>query len=166
MTYTIESLFNKSSAYLEVAIISSKAKDSLGYNTSEYTNVTANLLHHATELFLKFAISAKTKELPDNEHNIKKLFKKYKKLFPDEKYHIEVPFTNEVEYLGFSQKEIEQHKKDFPMPFELQLRYPFGSKGERYSPITKYDTDFLEHCQEEFLKLRCQIHPSQEVEGE
>jgi len=163
MTYTIASLFNKSSAYLEVAIVSSKAEDSFGYNTSEYTNVTANLLHHATELFLKFAISAKTQELPDNEHNIKKLFKKYKKLFPEEKYHIEVPFTNEIEYLGFSQKEIEKHKKDFPMPFELQLRYPVGSQGERYSPITKYDTDLLEHYQKQFLSLRCEIHPCQEV---
>ena len=163
MTYTIESLFNKSSAYLEVAIISSKAEDSFLYNTSEYTNVTANLLYHATELFLKFAISAKTKKLPDNEHNIKKLFKKYKKLFPEEKYHIEFPFTNEIEYIGFSQKEIEQHKKDFPMPFELQLRYPVGSKGESYSPITKYHTDILERYQKQFLKLRCEIHPCQEV---
>ncbi len=163
MTYTIESLFNKSSAYLEVAIISSKAEDAFLYNTSEYSNVTANLLHHATELFLKFAISAKTNELPDNEHNIKKLFKKYKKMFPEDRFHIEIPFTNEVEYLGFSQKEIEQHKKDYPMPFELQLRYPVGSKGENYSPITKYDTDLLEYYQKQFLKLRCEIHPCQEV---
>ena len=163
MTYTIESLFNKSSAYLEVAIISSKAEDAFLYHTSEYSNVTANLLHHATELFLKFAISAKTHQLPDNEHNIKKLFKKYRKLFPEDKYNIEIPFTNEIEYSGFSQKEIEQHKKDYPMPFELQLRYPVGSKGENYSPITKYDTGLLEHYQKQFLKLRCQIHPCQEV---
>ena len=51
MEYTIKSLFNKSLAYLEVAIISSKEKDAFLYNTSEYTNVTANLLHHSTELF-------------------------------------------------------------------------------------------------------------------
>ena len=52
MEYTITSLFNKSLAYLEVAILSSKAKNSVMYNTSEYSNVTAHLLHHTTELFL------------------------------------------------------------------------------------------------------------------
>jgi hypothetical protein len=163
MEYTIKSLFNKSLAYLEVAIISSKEKDAFLYNTSEYTNVTANLLHHSTELFLKFAICANTKEIPKNEHNIKKLVKQYEKIYTDIKFSIEFPFTNEVEYYGFSEEEILKHKQDYPMPLELQLRYPVGNKGENYTPITKYDTDILEFYKEQFLKLRCEIHPCEDV---
>lgn len=163
MENTIRSLFNKSLAYIEVAIISSKTKDAFLYNTSEYSNVTANLLHHSTELFLKFAICAKTNKVPNNEHNIKKLFKQYKKLYTDDKFKIEIPFTNEIEYSGFTQKEIEQNKKDYPMPLELQLRYPVGSNGENYSPITIYDTDILEYYKEQFLNLRCVIHPCEEA---
>lgn len=49
------------------------------------------------------------------------------------------------------------------MPLELQLRYPVGNKGENYTPITKYDTDILEFYKEQFLKLRCEIHPCEDV---
>ena len=56
MEYTITSLFNKSLAYLEVAILSSKAKNSVMYNTSEYLNVIVHLLPHTTELFFIFVI--------------------------------------------------------------------------------------------------------------
>ena len=112
MEYTITSLFNKSLAYLEVAILSSKAKNSVMYNTSEYSNVTAHLLHHTTELFLKFAICASTKELPKNEHKISKLYNKYKGLYPEEKFDIKVPFTGEIEYIGITEDEIAQHEKD------------------------------------------------------
>lgn len=163
MEYTIENLFNKSLAYLEVAILSSKAKDLPMYNTSEYSNVTAHLLHHATELFLKFAICASTNQLPKNEHNISKLHDRYKELFQEEEFNIELPFTEEVEYLGFSEEAKAKHKQDYPMPIELQLRYPVGNKGENYSPITKYETDILEQYRDLFLSLRCKIHPCEEV---
>ncbi|MDN5053168.1 hypothetical protein PJV92_12035 [Aliarcobacter butzleri] len=166
MEYTITSLFNKSLAYLEVAILSSKAKNSVMYNTSEYSNVTAHLLHHATELFLKFAICASTKELPKNEHKISKLYNKYKGLYPEEKFDIKVPFTGEIEYIGFTEDEIAQHEKDYPMSIELQLRYPVGKKGENYSPITKYETDILEFYKKQFLALRCEIHPCKKYNKE
>jgi len=163
MKYTIESLFNKSLAYLEIAILSSKAQDSPMYHTSEYSNVTAHLLHHATELFLKFSICASTKKLPENEHNISKLHERFKELFQDEEFDINLPFTEEVEYLGFSEEEIVKHKQDYPMPFELQLRYPVGKKGENYSPITIYETEILEQYKDLFLSLRCKIHPCEEA---
>lgn len=163
MEYTITSLFDKSLAYLEVAILSSKADNSFMYKTSEYSNVTAHLLYHSTELFLKFAICASTKELPKNEHNIFKLHKEYKILFPDEEFEIKIPFNEEIEYLGFSEEEIAKHKKDYPMPLELQLRYTVGKKGENYSPITIFETDLLEHYRGQFLNLRCKIYPCDEV---
>ena len=74
MNYTVESLFNKSLAFLEVAILSSKSEDNLMYNTSEYSNVTAYLLYHSTELFLKFAIYASIKKIKYG-HDIFKLYK-------------------------------------------------------------------------------------------
>lgn len=163
MKYTIESLFDKSLAYLEVAILSSKAQDSFMYNTSEYSNVTAHLLHHATELFLKFAICASTNQLPKNEHNILKLRETYAKLFPGKEFNIDLPFTEEVEYSGFSEEEIAKNKQDYPMSLELQLRYPVGKKGENYSPITMYETDILEQYKDSFLSLRCKIYPCEEV---
>lgn len=163
MEYTITGLFNKSLAYLEVAILSSKAKDSDMYHTSEYSNVTAHLLYHATELFLKFAICASTKEQPKYEHKISELYNKYKELYPEEKFDIEVPFTGEIEYIGFTEDEIAQHEKDYPMSIELQLRYPVGKKDENYSPITKYETDILEFYKKQFLALRCEIYTCEEV---
>lgn len=163
MEYTIKSLFDKSLAYIEVAILSSKAEDSYMYNTSEYSNVTAHLLHHSTELFLKFAICASTHKLPENEHNISNLYEKYKKLYPTEEFKIKVPFTEEVEYIDFSEAEIAKHRQDYPMPMDLQLRYPVGNKGENYSPITKYETDILEFYKKQFLDLRCKIYPCEEI---
>lgn len=163
MEYTIKSLFDKSLAYIEVAILSSKAEDSCMYYTSEYSNVTAHLLHHATELFLKFAISASTKKLPDNEHNISNLHKKYRELYLGEEFNIKVPFTEELEYIGFSEVEIKKHRQEYPMSLELQLRYSVGNKGENYSPITKYETDILEFYKKQFLALRCKIYPCEDV---
>ena len=163
MEYTIEGLFNKSLAYLEVAILSSKANDLRMYHTSEYSNVTAHLLHHAIELFLKFSICASTEKLPKNEHNISKLHNRYKELFQEEKFNIELPFTEEVEYLGFNEEEIMKHKQDYPMSRELQLRYPVGKKGENYSPITIFETDILEHYRDLFQSLRCKIYPCEGI---
>lgn len=163
MDNTIKSLFNKSLAYIEVAILSSKAEDSSMYNTSEYSNVTAYLLHHSTELFLKFAICASTHKLPDNEHNIVHLYEKYKELYPDKEFTIKVPFTEEVEYIGFSEEEIAKYRQNYPMSLELQLRYPVGYKGENYRPITKYETDILEFYKKQFLDFRCKIYQCEEV---
>jgi len=162
MTYTIENLFNKSLAFLEVAIISSKSENNPIYNTSEYSNVTAYLLYHSTELFLKFAICASTNKV-EHGHDIYKLHEKYKKLFTDEKFEINIPFNREVKYLGFTEEQIEEHKNKYSMPFEQQLKYPVGSKGETYNPITSYDTEFLEAYKTNLLSLRCSIYPCTDI---
>lgn len=162
MNHTRKSLFDKSLAFLEVAILSSKSKDTPMYNTSEYSNVTTYLLFHSTELFLKFAIYASTNRV-EHGHDIHILYKKYKELYPDEDYEFKLPFTEETEYLGFTEEEINEHKEKYSMSFEQQLKYPVGNKGENYSPITIYETDFLEDYMEQLLNLGCRILPCEDV---
>lgn len=156
-------LFDKSMAFLEGAIVTSKASDSFIFKTSEYSNVTAHLLHHAIELFLKFAIVSYTKKLPENEHKIFKLYEEYEILYPNKEFEIKIPFVEKPKYKGFSEKEIENHKIAFPMSIELQLRYPVGWQEEAYSPISKFETSYLESCKEQFLQLRCKILPCEKA---
>ena len=82
-----DDFFNKAMAFLEVAIISSKEKENIYFHTAEYSNVTAYLVYHATELFLKFAIFQASKKLVEG-HDIFKLYEKYKKCYSDEKLKI------------------------------------------------------------------------------
>jgi len=156
-------LFDKSMAFLENAIVSSKAKESEWFNTAEFSGVTAHLFHHAIELFLKSAIVASTKALPENEHKIIELYKKYKQLYPSKEFNLDIPFKEEPKYMGFTEEQINQHKIDYPMSIELQLRYPVGWRGEAYSPIFRLETEYLEQCKPKFIELRCQIIPCEEI---
>lgn len=151
--------FEKSLAFLEGAIATSKANDSSLFNTAEYMGVTAHLLHHSIELFLKFAIVVATQTLTKNEHSIIKLHGEYKKHYCDSKFDLAIPFVQEPKFLGFNEVQIAAYKSSFSMPTELQLRYPVGHRGEPYSPIMKFNTDYLESCKEQFLRLRCEILP-------
>ena len=155
--FIVESLCNKSLAFLEVAILSSKDNKSLMCKTSEYSNVTAYLVYHSTELFLKFAICASTQEMPPHEHNIFKLHKKYNKLYPDN--NINLPFSEEIEYLGFTEEEILESKKKYSMSRELQLRYPVDNNGVLYQPITIFETWFLKEYKEKLISLSYDIFP-------
>ncbi len=153
----IETFFYKSLAFLEVAILSSKSENTPMYNTSEYSNVTGYLVHHSTELFLKFAIFAHTKELPTHEHNIFKLHKKYSSFYGEKEFKLTIPFVEKIDYPGFDKKTLSEHKKKYPMSRELQLRYPMGRDGEIYAPITIFETDFIEKYREDLLNLKCKI---------
>jgi HEPN domain-containing protein len=156
-------LFDKSMAFLENAIVSSKAEKSEWFDTAEFSGVTAHLFHHAIELFLKSAIVASTKALPKNKHNIIELYKKYKQLYPSKEFDLEIPFKKEPEYMGFTEEQINQHKKDYPMSIELQLRYPVGWRGEVYSPTFRLETKYLEQCKQKLIELRRQIIPCEEI---
>jgi len=155
-----EKLFQKSLAYLEVAIISSKAETSVYYNTSEYSNVTAHLLHHSTELFLKFALSASTGKLAKANHKIDELYKEYKKKYLHSDFDLNIETYQNIEYIGFTDEGIEEHKKAYPMDMSLQLRYPTGKKEEIYTPITEFNTDYLEDLQNKFISIYFNIKES------
>lgn len=112
----ITKLFHKSFAFLEVSIVSTESNKPLS-GTCEYSNVTAHLLYHAIELYLKFAISSKTKKIPPKGHNIFALHDEYKKLFNHRDYDIELPFIKKIEYLGYTKEEIKNHKKTIQCHF-------------------------------------------------
>ncbi len=147
------SFFNKSMAFLEVAIISTKTNDANYFNTSEYMNVTSHLVYHATELFLKGGICTATRDLPPTGHDIFSLHSEYKKLYSNESLNFILPFQESTKYLGFTESQKTQREKDYPMDLFLQLRYPMGSIGELYKPITKYDTEYLKRYKKELMKV-------------
>ena len=127
------------------------------YNTSEYSNVTGYFVYHTKDLFLKFAIFSHTKKLPIHEHDIFKLHKKYSSIYSEKEFKLTIPFTKNINYLGFGKKTLSEHKKKYPMPRELQLRYPIGRLGEVYAPITIFETNFIEKYKEDLLDLKCKI---------
>ncbi|MDP3301592.1 MAG: hypothetical protein Q8S36_06470 [Sulfuricurvum sp.] len=45
-------------------------------------------------------------KVPENEHNISNLHEKYKELYSADEFNIKIPFTKEVEYIGFGKAEI------------------------------------------------------------
>jgi hypothetical protein len=158
-------LFDKSLAFLEGAIATSKANDLSMFNTSEYSNVTAHLLHHSIELFLKFSIVAYTKQFPvKGKHDLVELHNEYKQIYSDTLFTLDIPFNNAPQYVGMTQQQIDTYESNFSMDIGLQLRYPVGKQGEPYSPITKFDTDYLVSFRANLLKLRCQILPCEEIE--
>ena len=158
MNKIAEDFFNRSIAYLEIAIISSKETDNYLYRTSEYSNVTAYLLYHATELFLKFALF-KAKDKLVSGHDIFKLHKIYEEEFSDEKYTIVMPFCKpeDVDYTNFTAEQTIELKKKYNMSFEQQLKYPIDSSKTVYNPITFFDSEYLQYYKKEFLDLHCVI---------
>ena len=158
MSEIAEDFFNRSIAYIEIAIISSKEMDNYLYKTSEYSNVTAYLLYHATELFLKFALFKAKDELILG-HDIFKLHKIYEEEFSDTKYSIVMPFCKpeDIDYTNFTANQIIELKKKYNMSFEQQLKYPIDSRKTVYNPITFFDTEYLEGYKKEFLDLHSVI---------
>ncbi len=149
-----DDFFNKAMAFLEVAIISSKEKENIYFHTTEYSNVTAYLVYHATELFLKFAIFQASKKLAKG-HDIFKLYKIYKNFYPDKKWEINIPFTKpeDVCYGDHTEEQIQKFKAKYKMSFEQQLKYPIDTKNNIYNLITIFDTEWLESYKDELYKL-------------
>ncbi len=149
-----DDFFNKAMAFLEVAIISSKEKENVYFHTTEYSNVTAYLVYHATELFLKFAIF-QASEKSNIEHDIFKLYKIYKNFYPDKMWEINIPFTKpgDVCYGDLTEERIKKIKEKYKMPFEQQLKYPIDKENNIYNLITIFDTEWLESYKDELCKL-------------
>jgi HEPN domain-containing protein len=158
---TSDDFFDKAMAFLEIAIISSKEKGNSYFNTPEYSNVTAYLVYHATELFLKSAIFKASEKLTKG-HDVFKLYEKYKTYYKDEKLNIKIPFSKpeNINYCGYTDDEIIEIKEKYSMSFEQQLKYPIDDKGVTYNLITKYDTEFLSNYKKELLELYLKIKES------
>lgn len=133
----IISYYNRSLAFMEHAKLSAAAKDAEFYNIEEYTNVTAYLLYHSIELFLKFSILARTdeKDLATankySHHKLIDLKKEYEKAFPEKEYELNLPFTAEV-YEQFNS-------------LDQMLKYPCDKKQNLWTSSLhlKFTEDYL-----------------------
>lgn len=76
---------------------------------------------HATELFLKGMIIAKTPQANLKIHNINVLAIEYKKLYSESEFSWDVPF--ETEFLGYQSSEIDTLIKKQSPP-SIRYRYP------------------------------------------
>jgi hypothetical protein len=96
---------------------------------SSHAKVIVSLVHHAVELFLKYAIRRRTGNAPPT-HYLRELRAIYEDLFPDESFDFDVPFI--THYLGFEPAEIverlEEEKKDKSRGNQ-RLRYHLDRKG-------------------------------------
>ena len=90
--------------------------------------VVLYLTFHASELFLKGAILAKSPNEKLN-HDLQGYYKRYNKLYPQKEYRFEIPFG--TEYLGFEPELIEQLKKQ-ELPQDQLHKYPTDKSGKKW----------------------------------
>lgn len=143
--------YNRSLAFLEQAKISVQTKESKLYNTEEYSNVTTYLVYHSIELFIKFAILARTemKELATaNKYftqNLSVSLKEYNTLYTDPIFNISLPFTNKV-FNGLNN-------------LDQMLKYPCDNKNELWnnSSLFSFTEDFILDLQSNINNIASKI---------
>ncbi len=88
---------------------------------------------HATELFLKGLILAKTPGADIQSHNINVLARNFRELYSEEKFSWEIPF--ETEFLGTDCLEIENLIRK-QVPPSIRYRYPVAKDGNEWNGIS------------------------------
>jgi len=68
-----------------------------------HANVIMSLLHHGIELFLKYALSRRGKEIP-RHHYIRELLEDYVEAYSDPEFALELPFI--TQFLGHTSDEV------------------------------------------------------------
>jgi hypothetical protein len=116
----------------------------------EYTSsrVVLHLCRHATELFLKGAISSKTNERPRKTHRLERLYAEYKLLYPREKYQLPLPFPNEtIDYEhGLFPGSLEEYQRTHDQRF----RYPIDTAGNPFLDHDSFDVVAYQKAIERF----------------
>lgn len=124
-----EQFFLFSEAYLDSArrlcVVLKKSTKKASYQRG---CVVLYLTFHATELFLKGAILAKSPKEKLN-HDIQGYYNRYNKLYPRKEYRFEIPFR--TEYLGFEPEIIAQIKMQELPPDQLH-KYPTDKNGKKW----------------------------------
>lgn len=94
--------------------------------------------YHAIELFLKGAILYRSPRA-DLHHMIEVLAKEYERLYPDNKYHWNIPFC--VEVLGYDPAEAEIGKKKMlkEIPQDQVFRYPVNKNKENWDGLFAFE---------------------------
>ena len=88
---------------------------------------------HATELFLKGLILAKTPDADVQSHNINLLARTFRSLCPEHQRAWDIPF--ETEFLGMDHQEIENLIKKQVAP-SIRYRYPVAQGGNEWNGVS------------------------------
>jgi hypothetical protein len=104
--------------------------------TFERSAVVLYLTHHALELFYKGAIlkKAPTEHRPD--HDLQKLRKRYRALYPANR--LDIPAIFVTSYNGLTKQQIAQLQGLEP-PLDQLYRYPEDNKGKPWSALLAFD---------------------------
>jgi hypothetical protein len=124
--------------------------------TSQYSSsrVIIHLARHGVELFLKAAISAATGRPAEPGHNLARLFLRYRHIYPDLRFFIEIPSRFQVD-LNFDL--FPETIEAFHATLDQRHRYPADRNGNDFaSPEVFNPTDALAE-----LKILewCEIRP-------
>jgi hypothetical protein len=88
---------------------------------------------HATELFLKGLILAKTPDADIQSHNINLLARDFRKLYPDHEATWNIPFK--TEFLEMNDQEIETLIRR-NVPPSIRYRYPVAKDGNEWNGVS------------------------------
>ena len=88
---------------------------------------------HATELFLKGLILAKTPDADIQSHNINLLARTFRNLYPEEERYWDIPF--EAEFLGMDHQEAEILLQK-QVPPSIRYRYPVAKDGNEWNGVS------------------------------
>ncbi len=149
----------KSIPYIDIAILSSSQDKHEYFNTTDYQDVVSYLCYHSFELFLKFAILEKcknknefSKTISKFSHDLAKLYKQYKELYPTKEFDIKHPFNFDPEnYIPSKlnpneQKLFNEHIKKYPPTLlDQNFKYPFDKKADyiRGAYSLKFEKEYL-----------------------
>ncbi|MDQ7772834.1 MAG: hypothetical protein RDU13_04845 [Elusimicrobiales bacterium] len=101
-----ERLYLLAGAYLDAACFLALGLKGGNYQkTFSHAKVILSLQFHSVELFLKYALICD--HVVAKGHNIRDLYKKYAKNYPDPEFEFSVPFLTEI-YDGVRQDDIEK----------------------------------------------------------
>ncbi len=88
---------------------------------------------HATELFLKGMILAKTPGVDVQSHNINILARTFRSLYPEPECAWDIPF--ETEFFGMTHQEVESLIKKQVAP-SIRYRYPVAQGGNEWNGVS------------------------------
>ena len=117
--------------------------------------VVLHLCRHATELFLKGAISARTNRPPRKTHRLERLYAEYRQHFPRDKHQVHFPFPEQTfdAQDGLFPGSLEEYQRTHDQRF----RYPTDAAGRRFDNLEPFDIDAYQKAIERFrseLRLR------------
>ena len=141
--------YRLSDAHLDAALMLAKGLSEGTYSrTYSHCVVIMSMVHHATELFLKYCIARAKQDVPTH-HHIASLWAEFQRLYPDIECDFQPPFI--TVYLGYSEDQLLDAIRDESSPKkrnlgDQQLRYHTDRKGNHWpgafgvDPDTYYDT--------------------------